>query len=524
MDQRPIVLVEPIVLAHEEPFLIGTVEVRPATREILFNGAAGVVEPRVMQMLVALHRADGRVVSKDDLIGLCWEGRVIGEDAINRVVSRLRHDATEKAGGAFRVETITKVGYRLVNGGKESPQVCAIRDRANGSASNGFDRRGVIVAAGATAALAAAGFWLVAGPPAVELPSEADALIAKGHEAMRQGTLEHVASAVALFRKATQIAPSDARAWGALALAYQGQSLGAKANERLQIEARAQSAADRALKIDPGNVYASIVTVTLQPYFGRWADFESIFRRLLAREPENWILNNFYGAFLGDVGRYTAALPFFDRAMAIDPMYPSLQSLRAGAFWSTGRLDEADAAIDAAAEIWPRNYSVWFVHNRMLTYTGRTKMALAKIANTAARPTGIPDWNFELCYKEARALDTGRKSDIDDGIAAHLEAARKGVGFAEIAVIFASAVGRLDDAFAILMGYYFNRGFQLGELRYTQEQGRFVTQRRRNSWFLFLPPTAPLRADPRFGRLMNEVGLEDYWRRSGTIPDFRAQR
>src|SRR5687768_16755320 len=85
MEQSPIVPAQPIILAHEPPFRIGDAEIRPATREYVYNGHTSIGEPRVMQMLVALHRADGGVVSKDDLIGLCWEGRVVGEDAINRV-------------------------------------------------------------------------------------------------------------------------------------------------------------------------------------------------------------------------------------------------------------------------------------------------------------------------------------------------------------------------------------------------------------------------------------------------------
>jgi DNA-binding winged helix-turn-helix (wHTH) protein len=103
-----------IVLAHERPFSIGQAEFRPATREVLFAGESSVIEPRVMQLLVALHRANGGVVSKNDLAMLCWEGRIVGEDSINRVVSRLRAVAEKQARGAFRIETITKVGYRLV--------------------------------------------------------------------------------------------------------------------------------------------------------------------------------------------------------------------------------------------------------------------------------------------------------------------------------------------------------------------------------------------------------------------------
>lgn len=105
----------PIVLAHEPSFRIGDAEFRPAMREVRFAGQTSIIEPRVMQLLVALHRAGGAVVNKDDLLQSCWEGRIVGEDAINRVVSRLRGSAEKEAGRQFRIETITKVGYRLLS-------------------------------------------------------------------------------------------------------------------------------------------------------------------------------------------------------------------------------------------------------------------------------------------------------------------------------------------------------------------------------------------------------------------------
>jgi DNA-binding winged helix-turn-helix (wHTH) protein/tetratricopeptide (TPR) repeat protein len=109
----------PIVLAHEQAFEIGNAEFHPATREVRFASQTTILEPRVMQMLIALHRAGGAVVNKDDLLQSCWEGRIVGEDAINRVVSRLRGVAEKDAGRQFRIETITKVGYRLVSASGE---------------------------------------------------------------------------------------------------------------------------------------------------------------------------------------------------------------------------------------------------------------------------------------------------------------------------------------------------------------------------------------------------------------------
>ena len=44
---------------------------------------------------------------------------------------------------------------------------------------------------------------------------------------------------------------------------------------------------------------------------------------------------------------------------------------------------------------------------------------------------------------------------------------------------------------------------------------------RRSTQPLFMPETAPLRDEPRFARLLQATGLEDYWRATRTLPDYR---
>ncbi len=100
-----------IDLAHERRFALGGLEVRPSTRELVAGGQSEVLEPRVMQVLVALARVRGQVVSRDDLIQACWGGRAVGEDAINRCTQAIRKRA--EAHGGFAVTTIPRVGYRL---------------------------------------------------------------------------------------------------------------------------------------------------------------------------------------------------------------------------------------------------------------------------------------------------------------------------------------------------------------------------------------------------------------------------
>jgi eukaryotic-like serine/threonine-protein kinase len=100
-----------IELAREADFSLGRLCIRPSSREVLGAGEKEVLEPRVMQVLVALARRRGEVISREDLVEECWAGRVVGEDAISRCIARVRRLA--ETHGSFSIETIARVGYRL---------------------------------------------------------------------------------------------------------------------------------------------------------------------------------------------------------------------------------------------------------------------------------------------------------------------------------------------------------------------------------------------------------------------------
>lgn len=111
-------------LAHIEQFDLGGVGIVPAERRLVaLDGGDVKLEPLVMQVLVALAHAGGRTLSRDDLVSECWGRRIVGDDAVNRVMSRLRRSLDAASDGRLRVETVSKVGYRLKvedNGGGEA--------------------------------------------------------------------------------------------------------------------------------------------------------------------------------------------------------------------------------------------------------------------------------------------------------------------------------------------------------------------------------------------------------------------
>src|SRR5438445_6883711 len=102
-----------IVLAHEKSFTLGPVTVHPSIRSVSRGERREILEPRVMQVLVVLAGAAGEVVSRDDLVKCCWGGRIVGDDAVNRVIARLRRTADGIGAGVVAIDTITRVGYRL---------------------------------------------------------------------------------------------------------------------------------------------------------------------------------------------------------------------------------------------------------------------------------------------------------------------------------------------------------------------------------------------------------------------------
>ena len=108
-----------IVLAHEPPIRIGAVMIDPARRRVARDGGGeDILEPRVMQVLVALARAGGDILTRDELMASCWGDVIVGEDALSRVIGRLRRVTESTGSGTFRLETITRVGYRLVREGE----------------------------------------------------------------------------------------------------------------------------------------------------------------------------------------------------------------------------------------------------------------------------------------------------------------------------------------------------------------------------------------------------------------------
>jgi DNA-binding winged helix-turn-helix (wHTH) protein/tetratricopeptide (TPR) repeat protein len=500
----------PIDLAHTPPFQLGDAEVLPASREIFGHGESAVLEPLVMQVLVALHLARGETLSRDDLIDACWGGRAVTDDALNRVITRLR--ALARDFGGFEIKTITKVGYRLVE--NDTDRSTAGASAGTGSRQGFAVNRRTLIAGGGAVAAAATGMILWKQPWRHHPPAEAVRLFRLGRIAQWQGVSNQARQAISFYEQALRIDPLYAEAWGALAIAQTHilEGFGEPGTEG--VPAQLVSAARRALQLDPDNADAQLALILLKPYFRNWATTEVGLRRLNARYPRHWFVRGRLAVLLYDVGRLNEGIELHGKLDAGDHLLPIRDVFWANGLLNAGRLEEAERVLDSAHERWPAHPSLWTMRYKFLLFSGQPQAAAAFIMDPESKPSGLDPKEIEQRLRLARAADTRAPADVESSIDDFRKIALADVGSTPFAAAVFALLGRPDLTFDSLERYYFNGGTfgpssPIGP--YTRRQARD----------LFSPPLTPLRSDPRFMSILQRVGLEDYWRRTGTLPDYR---
>jgi DNA-binding winged helix-turn-helix (wHTH) protein/tetratricopeptide (TPR) repeat protein len=513
-----------IDLANLGPFIVGRLEVHPALRQVNDGHKSEVLEPRVMQVLVLLAGSAGRVVPVEELIARCWNGRVVGDNAIHRVISKLHRLAEGLGGDSFAVENIPKVGYRLVSREARSPgEPRGPRQPGEPSESTTPTRSMRVVGRRLLMGIALAAVAGGATPlvryqlrPRQRPSAEATELYRRGTEAQRQYLQEQNVQAVAYFREAVTLAPDYADAWGALAMAYRHLVETDPGRDQERLAALSRAAASSALELDAGNADAELALLTLRPYFRNWLDMERSLRKALPRHPEHWLYRGNIARILSETGRWEESIPELQAVIAGDPFLPFPRFRLALSYWSTGRLHQAETAIDEAARRWPSHPGVWFMRFEFLAFGGRPADALAQLGRVEERPAGLPEAVFDHNRVLASAMATRAPSDTQAAVEACLQAVSRNIAAVPDAVRALAALGETSLAFPLLDSYFFARPSP-----HVPEPPPLGPLTRRSTDFLFMPFTAALRTDEQFERLMAEIGLVDYWAQTGAVPDYK---
>jgi eukaryotic-like serine/threonine-protein kinase len=101
-------------LATHSRFRIGAMLVQPDSLIVSVDGNETTLEPRMMEVLVALAEHAGEVVSAEQLLIEVWRGTFYGDNPVHKAIAYLRKVFGDDLKSPRYIETIRKRGYRLI--------------------------------------------------------------------------------------------------------------------------------------------------------------------------------------------------------------------------------------------------------------------------------------------------------------------------------------------------------------------------------------------------------------------------
>ncbi|GAA4714440.1 TIR domain-containing protein [Sphingomonas lutea] len=382
----------------------------------------------------------------------------------------------------------------------------------------GTSRRQMLVGGGVVAGLGALGgaAWLLRDRP--KMSPEAQMVLQKGLDSLQQNdALEtqdpgSTLTAIALLSDATQLAPDSAVAWGGLAMAYAVRKRVVPPGERRGVDARSRAAAKAALELDPREGRATGALRMLEAPYRNWIAVERGHRAALQRNPTFPILLFTMSDLLGHVGRWQEARQYSDRFDRKRFMLPGADRKVIINLWAAGDLPAADRMLDVAVKQWPQHPQIFRTRLSYLMFTGRPGEALEILGRTADWPIEIrPDF---IAAIRATAEALAGKRPPEQARRTALEYLEGNPSAALQVAQACVALGDAAAAFALLRGYYFGEGEWKALAPAGGDEDRVTSP-------LFQPMMRPMWRERSFDDLLDRIGLNDYWRQTGTVPDFR---
>ncbi len=99
---------------HRSAFLAGDWVVEPELNALRKDHVEHHIEPKVMRVLLTLASRQNHVFSKEELISAVWPDTFVSDDVLTRCISILRRVTEDNPQAPRFIQTVPKVGYRLV--------------------------------------------------------------------------------------------------------------------------------------------------------------------------------------------------------------------------------------------------------------------------------------------------------------------------------------------------------------------------------------------------------------------------
>lgn len=101
------------ITPQEDLIFFGTFQLAVTRRELRNNGSPLDLPPKVMDLLILLATANGRIVEKQEIIDTLWPGITVEEGNLTQTVFLLRKLLGESTGSPTFIITVPRRGYRF---------------------------------------------------------------------------------------------------------------------------------------------------------------------------------------------------------------------------------------------------------------------------------------------------------------------------------------------------------------------------------------------------------------------------
>jgi hypothetical protein len=282
--------------------------------------------------------------------------------------------------------------------------------------------------------------------------------------------------------------------------------------------ADAQKAAQRALSLSPKEPNALLAMFELEGSTLDWITRDQRLRQIIAIDPLNVPAISELVLLTQATGLNRESWNWNERVLDLVPLSADALGKRALKLWIAGHSSQADNVADRLRALYPDDGWAWWVRFIIFALTGRASAAEGMVAGkpaTARSAAFLHGWPECL-----QALDQPSPANIDRARSVCADAVRNSTALADSAPMVLAALGDVDSAFQIADGILLARGPVVPHEQAGSSTAALSAGWRVGTQWMWTPPTAAMRADPRFLPLCEGIGLTDYWRQRKTEPDY----
>lgn len=446
------------------------------SRQLTVRGEPVKLGWRLGEALNLLVNARGAVVSKEELQRQIWGDVQMDDSVVPQCIKALRRAIDPAPGGGSYIETVSRVGYRLAV--EVVDEARAPASEPAGQAGRGW---GPWRIAGVLAAVVCVGAAFAVSIRSVTRHETADGLVERGYRLLRSGNIPDGTRATMLFREALEAVPDYAPANAGLAEA--AARLGEFSFEPALALAR------RAVESDPK---CSECQATLGYVLGvrmwRWRDAERHLRLSVELNPSSASHRISHAEWLMVNGRFDEAATEALAATKLEPGEPRGWSILAAVRFFQQRYGDAIREGERAAALDQHHPSafVWVCRANMQSgddanaVIGRVKEITAR-ANEGDRFTVLaPKYLALLEAGGRRAVAQAWLEDVGKGRPREVHRYNR--------ALWQMWTGNQEEALAELEAGLKSRPYQM-------------------IYAAVDPAFASLRTNPRFQRVVRELGL-----------------